>query len=133
MNPARPRRLTAPGLHDGGFVHGAVAPAGATLFTAGISPLDGSGVIEVPGDPEAQTRRCLANLEQVLAEAGTSPAGLLKLTVYVAADESALLARVWRIVDDWFADTPPAIVLGVAALPYPGQLVEVEAVAHVDS
>ncbi|WP_440713149.1 RidA family protein [Gordonia sp. FQ] len=125
------RRIHAAGLHDGGFSHAAVAPAGDTLFTAGISPLDSSGALDSPGDPVAQTRRCLADLATVLAAAGASPDGLVKLTVYVVTDDHDVLGQVWRIVDEWFAVTPPAIVLGVAALPYRGQRVEVEAIASV--
>lgn len=129
MTEPRVRRITAPGLPDGGFSHGTVAPAGATLFTAGISPLDPSGAIEAPGDAAAQTRRCLANLDEVLAAAGAAPDGLVKLTVYVVADAPEIIGRVWRIVDDRYAVTPAAIVLGVTALPYPGQTVELEAIA----
>lgn len=126
------RPILAPALHDGGFVHGAVVPGGATLFTAGISPLDSAGGIVGPGEATVQTRRCLDCLAEVLVEAGAAPAQVVKLTVYVATADPALLGRVWQTVDAWFEDTPPAIVLGVTALPYPEQLVEVEAIAAAE-
>lgn len=125
----RVRRLRAAGLHDGGFAHVSVMAPGLTIFTAGISPLDAKGELVGPGDALAQTRRCLEGLAEVLTEAGAGPETVAKLTVYVATDSSDVLGQVWRIVDDWFALTPASIVLGVAVLPYPGQVVEVEAVA----
>jgi len=54
---------------------------------------------------------------------------VLKTTVYVASSDRAQLVRVWRVVEESFAPArPPSTLLGVAALGYPGQLVEVEAV-----
>ncbi|MFT3661074.1 MAG: RidA family protein [Gordonia sp. (in: high G+C Gram-positive bacteria)] len=132
MSGGAVRRFRAPGLHDGGFVHGAVVPSGATVFTAGISPLDDDGAIVGVGDATEQTHRCLECLAAVLDEAGASPAGIAKLTVYVATADPAVLGQVWQAVDAGFPETPPAIVLGVTALPYPGQLVELDAVAAAE-
>lgn len=129
MSGAPVQRLQAAGLHDGGFAHVSVVAPGSTIFTAGISPLGDDGELVLPGDALAQTRRCLESLAEVLAEAGAGPETLARLTVYVVTDSSDVLGQVWRIVDDWFAVTPAAIVLGVQVLPYPGQVVEVEAVA----
>lgn len=123
------RGFQAPGLHDGGFVHGAICAAGSVVFTAGVSPLNDDGVIGAPDDLAAQTLRCLDALGEVLAAGGARPAGIAKLTVYVATTDSGMLGEVWRIVDDHFAATPPAVVVGVTCLPYPGQLVELAAVA----
>lgn len=125
------RPFRAASLHDGGFVHGAVVDAGATLFTAGISPLDDAGELVAPDDAEAQTRCALAQLDAVLAAGGAAAETVASLTVYVASDRRELLGRVWQIVDRWWPATPPAIVVGVTVLPYPGQLVEVQAVAAV--
>ncbi len=125
------RRFTASALHDGGFVHGAVVEAQATLYTAGVSPLDPNGEVVSPGDAPGQTQACLNNLAAILADGGSDPRAIAKLSVYVATTDAAELGSVWRVVDGWFAETPPAIVIGVSVLPYPGQLVEVEAVAAV--
>lgn len=44
------RHIPPAGLHPGAPYHyGAVAPAGATLFTAGACPIDGSGRVPHPG------------------------------------------------------------------------------------
>lgn len=129
MSGAPVQRLQASGLHDGGFAHVSVVAPGSTVFTAGISPLDDHGELVLPGDALAQTRRCLEALAEVLAEAGAGPETVARLTVYVVTHSNDVLGQVWRIVDDWFAVTPAAIVLGVQVLPYPGQVVEVEAVA----
>ena len=55
---------------------------------------------------------------------------VLKTTVYVATARDADLAAAWRVVEDVFgAKGPPSTLLGVATLGWPGQLVEIEAVA----
>ena len=131
MSAPAVRVYQSPELHDGGFAHGAVAAAGATLFTAGISPLDAGGALVAPHDAAAQTRCALGNLDEVLTAGGAAADTVAKLTVYVASTRREDLGAVWQIVDQWWPTTPPTIVIGVTVLPYEGQLVEVEAVAAV--
>lgn len=118
-------------LHDGGFAYGAQTAPGALIFTAGISPLDADGAIVGANDPEAQVRRAVECLDVLLAERGAARSGIVKLTVYVAAAGADELGAVWLALDTAFDATPPSIVLGVSALPYPGQRVEIEAVVAV--
>jgi enamine deaminase RidA (YjgF/YER057c/UK114 family) len=108
----------------------AVAPDGGTVFTAGACPIDADGRIVEPGDVPGQTRRTLDNLAVALRAAGCGFGDILKTTVYVAsADRSDLLAA-WAVVESEFgSDGPPSTLLGVAALGFDGQLVEIEAVA----
>jgi len=116
-------------LFDGGFPYSASVAPGSTLFTAGISPLGPDGTIPA-GDAAAQTRLCLDHLRTVLAERGAVFADIAKLTVYVATTDRADLGAVWAVVDEAFAgDVPAAMMLGVTVLAYPGQLVELEAIA----
>ena len=62
--------------------------------------------------------------------AGAELADVVKTTVYVASTTRADLVTAWQVVRDWFGDhDPPSTLLGVTVLGYPGQLVEVEAVA----
>ena len=126
-----PRELTqGAGLYAGvPYSYAAIAPAG-TVFTAGACPLDGNGEVVGPGDVAKQTRRTLDNLLIALENAGCTPADIIKTTVYVATNDRADLATAWRVVEEILGiQGPPSTLLGVAVLGWPGQLVEVEAVA----
>jgi enamine deaminase RidA (YjgF/YER057c/UK114 family) len=102
------------------------------VFTAGACPLDGDGNIVAPGDFEAQAAQTADNLLAALAEAGTGAESLLKTTIYVVAAERADLVRVWDVVSARLGRAPSTL-LGVAHLGYPEQLVEIEAIAAVES
>ncbi len=117
------------------YEYTAVAPEGARLvFAAGACPLDESGQVVALGDVEGQARAALDNLRTALEAAGSSFEQVLKTTVYVASADQAQLVRAWRLVEESFAHArPPSTLLGVAALGYPGQLVEIEAVALAGS
>jgi enamine deaminase RidA (YjgF/YER057c/UK114 family) len=111
------------------YEYGAVAPDRALLFTAGACPLDEEGRIVGTGDPATQARVSLQNLIAVLNEYGARPENLVKTTVYVVGDRQDLVA-VWKVVADGLTPSrPPSTLLGVSALGYPGQLVEIEGIA----
>ncbi|MGK2319508.1 RidA family protein [Gordonia rhizosphera] len=117
-------------LPDHGFAYSATVGPGPLVFTAGISPVDGQGIVTTPGDVVGQTRQCLQNLAGVLAERGASLADVVKLTVYVAERLQADLVVAWQEVAAEFGDpVPPAMMLGVTVLSYDDQLVEIEAIA----
>jgi enamine deaminase RidA (YjgF/YER057c/UK114 family) len=117
-------------FQDVPYDYARVAPAGRLVFTAGACPLDEAGRVVAPDDLEAQTRQTLDNLLAVLAEAGAGPESLLKTTVCVLAGEQSDLVRAWNVVASGLGEArPPSTLLGVSALGYPGQLVEIEAVA----
>ena len=127
----RPDFVSPPGLHSGApYEYTALAPPGARLvFAAGACPLNDAGDVVAPGDYEEQSRVAVDNLRTALEAAGSSFEQVLKSTVYVASDDRAQLVRVWRVVEESFAPArPPSTLLGVAALGYPGQLFEIEAV-----
>jgi enamine deaminase RidA (YjgF/YER057c/UK114 family) len=112
------------------YAYAAVAPPGALVFTAGACPLDDHGEVVGPGDVRAQASRAVANLEAALAGAGATLADVLKTTVFVASAERADLVAAWDVVSAAFGEhDAPSTLLGVAVLGYPGQLVEIEAVA----
>lgn len=116
-------------LHDGGFAYGARVSGGSLIYTAGLSPLDDTGDIVGPDDPLAQVRRAVECLDVLLREQRARRRDIAKLTVYVATADRGMLGTVWHAVDDAFGGaTPPAIVVGVGVLPYPGQVIEIEAV-----
>ena len=65
-----------------------------------------------------------------LAEAGATLADVLKTTVFVASADRADLVAAWDVVSAAFGEhDAPSTLLGVTVLGYPGQLVEIEAVA----
>lgn len=110
------------------YAYAAVSPDGY-VFTAGACPLDADGEV-VPGGVTEQTAAVVANLDTVLDAAGCSLADVLKSTVYVATSDRADLVAAWDVVRAAFGEhDAPSTTLGVAVLGYPGQLVEVEAVA----
>jgi enamine deaminase RidA (YjgF/YER057c/UK114 family) len=112
------------------YAYAAIAPPGGLIFTAGACPLDENGAVVGVGDIQAQARQVVANLTEALAAAGASLPDVLKTTVYVASSDRGDLVAVWDVVRTAFADhDAPSTLLGVAVLGYPGQLVEVEAVA----
>lgn len=109
-----------------------VEPATRLVFTAGACPLDGNGRTVAPSDHAAQARQAMANLETALTAAGARLTDVVKTTVYVASAHQPDLVTAWQVVRDAFGDhDPPSTLLGVAALGYSEQLVEVEAVAAV--
>lgn len=112
----------------------AARATGDLVLTAGACPLDDAGEIVHPGDPAAQAEQVMRNLRIALAAAGCTFADVAKTTVYVASSDRSDLVAAWRVVSAAFGDhDAPSTLLGVAVLGYPGQLVEVEAVAVAPS
>jgi enamine deaminase RidA (YjgF/YER057c/UK114 family) len=104
------------------------------IFTAGACPLDEQGQVIAPGDVRAQMRQALGNLRIALEESGAAIRDVLKTTVYVASGDRGDLVAAWDEVAGFFGDhDAPSTLLGVAVLGYPGQLVEIEAVAAASS
>lgn len=104
--------------------------AGFLVFTAGQIGLERTSGELVSGGVEAQTRKALDNLYNVLQAAGSSLELVVKTTVFLADIED--YARVNEVYAEYFTDgAPPArSAVQVAALPK-GALVEIEAVAVV--
>jgi enamine deaminase RidA (YjgF/YER057c/UK114 family) len=113
------------------YAYAAVAPPGARLvITAGACPLDAAGETIGPADLAAQTEQVMNNLGLALRAAGAELHDVLKTTVYVATQQQADLLIAWEIVKRHFGEhDAPSTLLGVSALGYRDQLVEVEAVA----
>ena len=132
----RPEFVSPPTLHAGApYEYASLAPPGARLvFAAGACPLNDAGEVVGPGDYELQAGAALDHLTVALEAAGSSLEQELKTTVNVASSDRAQLVRVWRVVEESFAPArPPSTLLGVAVLGYPGQLVEIEAVALISA
>jgi enamine deaminase RidA (YjgF/YER057c/UK114 family) len=112
------------------YAYAAVAHQAGLIFTAGACPLDENGKVTAPGDVGGQMRQALGNLRTALDECGVSTSDVLKTTVYVASSDRGDLVAAWNEVAAFFGDHDvPSTLLGVTVLGYPGQLVEIEAVA----
>lgn len=121
--------LRAPALTDD-VPYAYAAAVGQLVFTAGACPLDDTGQVVCLGDIPGQARRVMDNLVAALEAAGCALSDVAKSTVFVASAERADLVAAWQVVREAFGDhDAPSTLLGVAALGYEGQLVEVEAVA----
>ena len=100
---------------------------GNQLFLAGQVPQAADGSIMAPDDPSAQASWCLVNLSKVLAVHGFDTSDIRRLVVYVVGEQADLSAA-WAAVTEHFGgQVPPATLLGVARLGYPGQVVEIDA------
>jgi enamine deaminase RidA (YjgF/YER057c/UK114 family) len=107
------------------FAQGMIAPAGRTLYVGGQNGIDGTGVL-LEG-LAAQTEQAMRNVLAVLAEAGTDPEHVAKLTIYLAAGEDpqagyAAAFSVW-------GDRRTAVTVIAVTPARPGVLVEIEAIA----
>lgn len=103
--------------------------AGGLLFCSGQIALDpASGQMVGDGDVEAETRQALANLQAVLTAAGSSPARVVRTTVYLA--DLGDFARVNAIYAEVFGQgvSPARACIQAAALPK-GALVEIDCIA----
>jgi enamine deaminase RidA (YjgF/YER057c/UK114 family) len=123
--------IRAERLYDGvPYAYAAIAPPGALVFTAGACPIDQNDEIVGGRDFRAQARQAMSNLSEALAAAGAGLRDVLKTTVYVVSGDPAELTAAWDVVRTAFGDhDAPSTLLGVTALGYRGQLVEIEAVA----
>jgi 2-iminobutanoate/2-iminopropanoate deaminase len=101
--------------------------AGSLVYTSGQVAWDEHGRLVGPGDPTAQTRQVLSNVESVLREGGATLGDVLKCNVYLAD------IRYFQAMNDVFATffpaDPPARTTVQAPLADPEMLVEIEAIA----
>jgi enamine deaminase RidA (YjgF/YER057c/UK114 family) len=123
--------IRAVGLDDTvPYAYAAVTAPGSLVFAAGACPLDDEGEVVAPGDISGQAEQVMANLVVALRAAGAELTDVAKSTVYVASSRREDLVAAWDVVRAAFGNhDAPSTLLGVAVLGYPGQLVEVEAVA----
>lgn len=101
--------------------------SGSLVFVSGQIPIDPATGQFVPGGIAEQTERALKNVEAVLAEAGLTPANVVRTTVFlVDLNEFAAMNEVYA---RHFPKDPPArSTVQVAALPK-GARVEIDAIA----
>jgi enamine deaminase RidA (YjgF/YER057c/UK114 family) len=126
-------RTNAPGLSQPpGYSHAVVASGRRLVSTAGAVPRDAEGNLVSPGDRHAQARQTLENLELALGAVGATGRDVIKMTVYVVADERGDLSAVWGAVQESGIAGAASTLLGVSMLAVEGQLVEMEVIAVLE-
>ena len=99
------------------------------IFCSGQIAIDPATGAMIDGDVAAQTRRCLDNLEAVLAASGARFADVVKTTIYLVDLED--FAAVNAVYGERFTANPPArATLQAARLPRDAK-VEIDAIAIV--
>lgn len=118
--------VTLPGSRTIGPYSDAVR-IGDLLFLSGRMGLDYRDMTLVEGGIAAQTRRCLANIDEVLLLAGSSLGRVVKTTVFlIAMTDFEAMNEVYAAA---FGEHRPArSTIAVAGLPM-GALVEIEVIA----
>lgn len=127
-HPVNPGRWTRRAL---GADQGRVVTHPSTILTlSGLGPLDGEGRLVHDGDLAAQLALTLANLADVLGDAGLGWTDVAQLTVWTT-DLGALL-DVYDTLVDHLAEAgahPPATVVEVGRLLLPGMAVCIDGLA----
>lgn len=104
--------------------------AGSIVFVSGQAPISADGQLVGEDDFDAQARQVFANLRTVVEQAGGDLEAVVKLTVFLT--DMTRLRDYTRIKGEFFTGGQPAsTAIGVAALPRPEMMVEVEALAVV--
>jgi 2-iminobutanoate/2-iminopropanoate deaminase len=115
----------------GPYSQAIAARGGRLVFCSGQIPIDPrTGEMVGAGDVKAETHRVMQNLAAVLAAAGTSFAGVVKVTIYLTDLQSFALVN--EVYGSYFTGPPPArATVQVAGLPK-GAQVEIDALAIAD-
>ncbi|WP_030144569.1 Rid family hydrolase [Glycomyces sp. NRRL B-16210] len=123
-------------LHStGGYEHVTIVEPGRLAFLAGQCPVDADENVVGVGDLDRQIEQVAANCLAALAAAGAKPEDVVRSVVYVVSAESEAVGRAWHRLAD-HPDLAPAFkaastVLGVTALGYPDQQIEVDLTARL--
>ena len=108
----------------------AIVASGSMLFVAGQVPLDPSTGQLVAGDIKAHTRQVMKNLENILKQAGTSFANVVKTTVFLKDMND--FPAMNEVYGEYFKEKPPArSTVEVARLPKDVR-VEIDLIAIVE-
>lgn len=125
MKHIRPTKSPKPAGH---YAHGVAH--GGLLFVSGQLPLDPETGMVAGKTAGEQTERALQNIAIVLAEAGSRPDRVVKVTIFLSDFEKR--GEVNAAYAKFFgAHMPARATIPIGPLPN-GMLVEIEAVATVD-
>ncbi len=109
-----------------------VVKVDSTVYIAGQVGITIDGSVVSKDDASAQARQIWHNLESAVKSAGGSLENIVKTTTYVTNIEPAAAAR--QVRGELFPTNPPtSTLLVVSQLASPDYLMEIEAIAVVDS
>ncbi|CAN5513593.1 RidA family protein [soil metagenome] len=112
-----------------GFSHAVEHRGGRSLHLSGQVAWDKDCNLIGGTDVIAQTRQVLANLREVLAAAGATPADVVRLRTYVVGHTPDKLGPICGEIAAFYGEAVPAAntFIGVQALALPDFLIEIEA------
>jgi len=103
---------------------------GNSVHVSGTAPSGPDGKVVAPGDPYAQTKRCLEIIEEALAKAGAKMSDVYRTRMYLT--DISQWESVGRAHGEYFGEVRPATtIVEVSKLISPEMLVEIEADAHI--
>ena len=104
---------------------------GTSVYISGTTATDTAGRVVGAGDPYAQTRQALRNIESALARAGARLAHVVRTRIYVT--DITQWQEIGRAHGETFGAVRPATsMVEVRRLIDPDMLVEIEADAIID-
>ena len=104
--------------------------AGNHVYVTGTAPINPDGTTHAPGDPYAQTKRCLEIIQAALEDLGATTADVVRTRLFVTDIDS--FEGFGRAHKEVFGDHPPCTTMvEVTALVQPDMLIEIEADAVV--
>ncbi len=108
-----------------------VKARGTLVFVRGqVGQALAGGASVALGDPAGQAEQAMANLAELLAEAGSSLADVCKITIYLT--DPRYREPVYRTVGRWLKGVfPVSTGLVVSALARPEWLVEIDVIAVI--
>jgi enamine deaminase RidA (YjgF/YER057c/UK114 family) len=111
-----------------GLARAVVVEEGALVHTALMFPEDAKGRLQGERNATAQATRVLANVELALNAARTNLTNLVRLHVYVA--DASVTPQIDLLLRQRFrGQTKPAVTVVETAMPRPGVLVAMDAIA----
>jgi enamine deaminase RidA (YjgF/YER057c/UK114 family) len=103
-----------------------------TIYLAGQLATDADGNLVAPNDIRGQARASFQNIARVLEAAGASLKDVVRITVFIT--DMRYREGYHEARAEFYPTDPPASTLvQVVALAVPGALIEIEAVAVVDT
>ena len=125
------QRINPEGLSTPMAAYSQVVRKGNMVTTAGMIALDRDGNLVGEGDIRAQTRQTLENLKTALEAAGASLQDVIKTTIFLS--DFANYPGMNEVYNEYFSDCPPARATVGAEVVLPTLLVEIDAIAVVET